>query len=533
MSIRISTPPCVLVFALYLMATHVPAQDSTSAPASSSRNPAEVRSQPPIALPESEAMPETSHSSPSERTGDERPWQVTLILDRQSLSDAEGVTFELNQAKKHPENPVLLPGEPQQWDSLQVIWPGTVLYDPDDHVFRCWYSGLDAVQQNRPPYWVPGYAESRNGVHWTKPNLGQYTHNDEATNRIAVDWSDRVLSLVTRNPDTRDPKRRFLALWYGSEPDRLTKILASSPDGKTWSQEETVLRPATSERPDFFDISQLLFQPDAADANQRVLAYAQVYRPLKGREDGPLLRQIGLLQGRDIHSLQPISANDEEFIVLAPKAGIDDEIHFASVKKVGDTYLMLFESDRFSQTPIHGDLRLAASQDGRHFRRVHPHTPLVATGPRGMWDENLLATTTAAMQEVGDEIWIYYFGCPNVFRRWPYGHVAQLRGSLFYPTYLGIAILPRDRFAYAAGPGNITTFALDIGEQGLWLNADAENLAVTAVDSDGATVAVGKLTDESRHAGYRLVRWQSSVPRAPCRVRVELTADDRLYSLRY
>ncbi len=473
-------------------------------------------------------------SSPPDRPmplGDEL--RTALMLDRQSVADAVGVTFQLNQATKHSENPVLLPGEPQQWDSLQVIWPGTVLYDAGDKLFRCWYSGLDAVQKNRPPLWVPGYAESTDGIHWSKPVLGQHTHNGEPTNRIAVQWSDRVLSLVAANPDTGDAPRRFLAMWYGAESDRLTKVLASSPDGRTWVNEGTVVRPATSQRPDFFDISQLLFQPEANDENQRVLAYAQVYRPRRGSGDGPLLRQIGLLQGRDVHSLRPVSDNDAEFIVLAPEGGIDEEIHFATVKKVGDTFLMLFESDRFSCNPVHGDLRLAVSHDGRHFRRVHPHTPLVATGTRGMWDENLLATTTSAMQEVGDEIWIYYFGCPNVFRRWPYGQVPELRGSMFYPTYLGLAILPRDRFACAVGPGSVTTFPISIGQYGLWLNADGDALAVSLSDEGGAAITAGRLTADSKQGGYREVRWQTTPPPTPCRVRIELRAGEKLYSVRY
>ena len=45
-----------------------------------------------------------------------------------------------------------------------------------------------------------------------------------------------------------------------------------------------MFRPSSPERPDFFDISQFLFQPDAADENDRVFAYAQVYRPRKGSE---------------------------------------------------------------------------------------------------------------------------------------------------------------------------------------------------------------------------------------------------------
>ena len=56
---------------------------------------------------------------------------VTLILDESSVASHEGVTFHLNQATKHPGNPALMPGVPGEWDSLQVSWPGTVLYDPD------------------------------------------------------------------------------------------------------------------------------------------------------------------------------------------------------------------------------------------------------------------------------------------------------------------------------------------------------------------------------------------------------------------
>jgi hypothetical protein len=42
---------------------------------------------------------------------------IQLILDETSVATADGVTFHLNQATKHPDNPVLLPGEPHQWHS--------------------------------------------------------------------------------------------------------------------------------------------------------------------------------------------------------------------------------------------------------------------------------------------------------------------------------------------------------------------------------------------------------------------------------
>lgn len=455
--------------------------------------------------------------------------KTLLILDRQSVAVAEGVAFHLNPAKKHPENPLMLPGEPQQWDSLQVIWPGTVLYDAENKLFRCWYSGMDAVQKNRPPLWVPGYAESTDGIHWTKPELGQYKHNDLPTNRILVDWSHHVISTVLMNIDRSDPQRRFLALWHTSTNEGYRKILASSPDGKAWKNEGIAYTPIDNARTSFFDISQLIFQPDAADESDRIIGYAQAYRDNKGHT----VRQIGVVHGPHPGALKEYGTTDAEFLALTPEKGIDEELHFASVGRFGNQYLMLFESDRFSQNPLHGDLRLAVSSDGRKFRRVHSQTPLIATGPKGMWDENLLVTTTTSFQEVGDEIWIYYFGCPNVFRRWPNGHTGELRGSFYYPTYLGLATLPRDRFAYAAGPGSVTTARLNIGGQGLWINADGHGLPVTCLSPDGAKLAEGRLGDAFDQALYRRVQWTNGPPAQPCQIKIALANDQRVYSLRY
>ena len=95
-----------------------------------------------------------------------------LIIDDKSVMSHESVSFKLNPAAKHPENPVMLPGEPHQWDSLQVSWPATVLYSAKDKKFRCRVSGFDCLQAP-DRFWKPGYAESEDGIHWTKPNLGQ------------------------------------------------------------------------------------------------------------------------------------------------------------------------------------------------------------------------------------------------------------------------------------------------------------------------------------------------------------------------
>ncbi|MHB9131332.1 MAG: hypothetical protein ACYDBB_09615 [Armatimonadota bacterium] len=457
---------------------------------------------------------------------------TSLILDELSVADTAGVTFHLNTAAKHPANPVLLPGEPHQWDSLQVSWPGTVLYDREERLFRCWYSGFDAVQTVER-WWRPGYAESEDGIHWTKPELGQVDYLDRPTNQLRFDWDYLNLSCVFANPAPDAlPSQRFGALLTEWAPEAgagmARKGIAWSPDGKQWTRAGQAF-PDSLPGKDFQDINQLLFQPDVDDPAYHVLGFAQAFLP---RWDGMLVRNIGQVHGPDPAHL----TNEEPMLVLAPEQGIDEELHFASVKHVGKTYIMLFESDCFSTHPLHGDLRLAVSDDGRHFRRVHSTQPLVATGTRGMWDENLLVTTTSTIQEVGDELYCFYFGCPNLYTAWPGGYAvsAERRGAMFYPAYLGLATLPRDRYAYARGPGALTTLTLELGEDGLWLNADGDEITVTAKRADdGTVIATGKLSNERRQTVYRKIHWTGMAPVGACQCQVQLGENERLYSLAY
>ncbi len=453
---------------------------------------------------------------------------VVLILDEQSVAEFADLSFRLNQAVKHPDNPVMLPGEPHQWDSLQVSWPATVLYTPSDRKFRCWYSGFDVIQ-SKDRFWRPGYAESDDGVHWTKPELGQVTFLDRPTNQLKL---PAYLSLVCENPDPNAPEsRRFIG--YTTEhagPEvGYTKVLYYSPDGIDWTSAGVAYKGVTPDRPAFQDISQLLFTADEPDPDYRVIGYSQLVhvRQYDGREG---VRHIGMVHGPDVEHI--VDAPDP--LVLAPEEGIDEELHFAAVKRVDGQYMMLFESDRFARNPIHGDLKLAVSGDGRKFRRVHKHAPLVSTGPKGMWDENLLVTTSSAMQEVGDELYIYYIGCPNIYNSWPPPYMVspERRGSMFAPAYLGLATLPRDRYAYAEGPGWLLTHPLDLGPAGeLWLNADGDDVSVAALDKNGNQTASGCLSDERRKSVYRRVAWHGRPPVGSARLKVFLGCGAVLYSV--
>ena len=146
----------------------------------------------------------------------------------------------------------------------------------------------------------------------------------------------------------------------------------------------------------------------------------------------------------------------------------------------------------------------------------------------------MLVTTTAGMVEVGDEVRIYYFGSADVYRCWPatYAEDPARRGSMAYPTHLGLATLPRDRYCCGAGPGSLVSHPVEFGADGVWVNVDGEanRFALRRVGETDA-VATGAVGRERRQGVYRKVVWEGDAP-APGTYELvfDLAPDGRLYS---
>jgi hypothetical protein len=118
-------------------------------------------------------------------------------------------------------------------DYLAAHFYGTVLFDRGK--FRIWYY---PCHLGRNPDWppelksqanrwkssvIPGplcYAESEDGIHWKKPNLGQLlfkgSHNNNALSLPSALTGD---ACVIRDESDPDPARRYkLAFWTQYDP---------------------------------------------------------------------------------------------------------------------------------------------------------------------------------------------------------------------------------------------------------------------------------------------------------------------------
>jgi hypothetical protein len=260
------------------------------------------------------------------------PANVHLILDAQSVQSAEDVEFHLHQATKHPENPVMIPGMPHEWDGLQINWPSQVLYDRESKLFRCWYNGVEAVQYDTRVYperkgfahwlgrmWNVGYAESKDGVYWEKPLFEQYLHRGMPTNVIKTDYERQGNGIgwnhigptqcVWPNPVAQSPEEKYLSMnteiGWDAEGNRsfktFRKVVYTSPDGKVWKRGKVFYdAPSTSDTtpaPNVLDINQVIFEPNHPNPSLRVKAYGQTDRPIHpGRGN----RGIGVVHGPDL-----------------------------------------------------------------------------------------------------------------------------------------------------------------------------------------------------------------------------------------
>jgi len=166
-----------------------------------------------------------------------------LFFDDYIIASKTGVKRTVEQARKFPGNPVLWPAE--EWEPPMATLYGSVIRDGD--TFKMWYkSGMGVA-----------YAESEDGIAWTKPRLDRVVADGERTNILLRKKSKTEpppefpyfyeLFGVHRDDRDPDPSRRFKMGFLdidwkyegpGGDPwhkgQRRGLGVAGSPDGIHW-----------------------------------------------------------------------------------------------------------------------------------------------------------------------------------------------------------------------------------------------------------------------------------------------------------
>lgn len=387
---------------------------------------------------------------------------VFFAFDDHTIPWHHNTKLTLVRAEKHPANPVLRRGPEGAPDHGHAILYGSVIHEGGK--FRMWYLGMiqESLQGSQAPgWWRPMcYAESDDGVRWTKPELGLVELNGNKRNNICVIESDphslsRVNDFLTviHEPDDPDPSRRFKAAYIAHMPFEEVRggrskigpnegrwgsfVCATSADGLRWRVVGDRPMNAGGER---FEVAGLYH------FGSMYYATGQLISPWTWLRDG---RDVGrvMLTYRSPDFEHWSRATALGFVrpgqaIARPVPG--QQTHMgAGLWNRGNVLVGLYgmwqdgPKERPKGTPhLYGvriDLGLVVSNDGIHFREPVPDFKVLAHGKEGEWDSVSLLQGHA-FANVGDKTYIWYSHWDNERE--------------FRNQEVGLATLRRDGFGY-------------------------------------------------------------------------------------
>ncbi|MEK7404574.1 MAG: hypothetical protein AAB225_05655 [Acidobacteriota bacterium] len=155
-------------------------------------------------------------------------YEMSKALGRNNCAVYHAVSPDGLRWQASPE-PVLVPGGPGEWDEGSL---GQACVLKEGNTFRMWYTGYtERLHQART-----GYAESRDGVHWTKPKLGLFRFSGRETNIVYPPQPDlhsneyEIPISIVRD-DEGPPERRYVLFLHTQGPHGCIVDVATSPDG--------------------------------------------------------------------------------------------------------------------------------------------------------------------------------------------------------------------------------------------------------------------------------------------------------------
>jgi len=474
---------------------------------------------------------------------------LLLAIDDYSLPLRKHLCYHVSRPAVRPE-PVLTPSRdhPDRPDYTCTFFYGTVLHDAGK--YRMWYYACHP-DYDRPGFLKEGpvcYAESEDGLHFVKPELGQVEwRGSRANNIVALPdlWIEGAHAI--KDDEDPDPSRRYKIIYNYKHPQSSWTVRsATSPDGLHW-------------------------QGGPVDQYGEFIEHASLYRynglyfvngQMKQQGEGGhrLGRQAYAIVSPDFN--QWIPAWGESFMLPEPanpeERGGDkpyDQVHIGvGAAPFGNVLVGLYciwhnkpyptPSDWFGMGMTSGDFGLLVSNDGFHFREpvkghvwlLRDDSPLSFVPPGKV---ETIMTQANGIFNVGDETRIYH------------GRWANSDREDTYYAEVALATLPRDRW------GAVGLFA-EQSEGAIWscpvtlpasgcqvvLNADgAQAMTVEVLDGDFHPLAAfagehaGKVQVDNGldcpvvWSGNGLAELGGATVRLKINVRREGSADPRLYAV--
>ena len=157
--------------------------------------------------------------------------QRELFVDGAAIDELAGdIKQRLHQPV--PKQVVLTTDKPWEGNTSAYF---TLFRDAD--LFRMYYRGSHFIEKTRKPAHreVTCYAESRDGIHWTKPELGLFEFNGTKKNNIVWDGIGTHCFTVFRDTNPAcDPQARYKAISRGRPKGKKGLYVFQSADAIHW-----------------------------------------------------------------------------------------------------------------------------------------------------------------------------------------------------------------------------------------------------------------------------------------------------------
>lgn len=384
-----------------------------------------------------------------------------FAFDEVSIPWRDNLKLTMVEATKHPENPVLKHGPPGSSDHGHAIMYGSVLHIGGK--FRMWYLGMiqTVIEKGQAPgYWRPMcYAESDDGVHWTKPELGLVDLNGSKKNNICLVESE-VFSLsrvndflsVMHDPEDPDPARRYKCAYIAHPPFEDVRggrskigpnesrwgafVCATSADGLSWKVVGDRPMNAGGER---FEVSGLYRFKGFYYAPGQLLS--PWIHTLDGRDVGRVMRTYRSADFTTWNRATALGFARPGQLIAEPVKG--QQTHMgAGMWNRGNVMLGLYgrwqdqpqPPPKGSKSHLLGtriDLGFIMSNDGVHWREPVPDFQTIPRGKDGEWD-SIALLQAHAFANVGEQTYMWYshWDCDGEFRNQDIG-LATLRRDGF------------------------------------------------------------------------------------------------------
>lgn len=320
-----------------------------------------------------------------------------------------GVHLSVQQAEK--SEPIVVQDRP--WETN--FWCATVLLDKGQ--YRMWYNAGSVEGRRDSEGRSMCYAESQDGFHWVKPELGLHQFQGSRANNIVLPYQGDVGS-VFRDPSAPDSER-YKMVYDARVAGRLVVRGAVSPDGIRW----TVVEGPILDMP--------CDTMNTARYDEGKGHYVGHFRVWEGGR-----RCIGMSETEDFRHW-PLPS-----IVLQPDPQdppTDDLYTNAYSPYPGAEYCLMFPSvyHRVRDTL---DIQLAVSRDGRRWVRPE-RRPIVPTGPEGSGEEGRVYAGPGLVPLSGERWGLIYTGHSTRHNE-PWGGTGQCRWAMW----------PKDRLVALEAP---------------------------------------------------------------------------------